>query len=76
MKGGGQQKSLLADPIHVMHLRGQGRGSRKIECGLLVVVNVILVVWWVVEVRRVVVRCVKGLVSSNGVRVVFLVGLR
>ena len=47
-----------------------------IVCVPLVVVSVILVEWWVVEVRQVVVRCVIVLVSGNGVQVVFLVGLR
>ena len=58
-----------------MHLRGQGRGSRKVECGLIVVVSVILVVYWGVGVRQVVVHCVIVVVTCNGVRVVVLVGL-
>ena len=76
MKGGDQQKSLLADPTHVMHFRGWVKGSRRFEYGPFVVVRVVLVVCLVVGVRQVVVRCVIVLVSCSGVRVDVLVGLR
>ena len=49
------------------------RLSRVLVCGPIEVVSVLLVMWWFVVVRLVVVRCVIGWVSGYGVLAVCLV---